>query len=78
MVMTTEEVTSKLLDYAITLVDYCCNQEECNEARLFELEAINDLNEENEALKITILKYSSLRNIQDNAHDQGLFGNDGI
>lgn len=44
--MTTEEVTSKLLDYAITLVDYCCNQEECNEARLFELEAINDLNEE--------------------------------
>ena len=31
---------------------------------------INDLNEENEALKITILKYSSLRNIQDNAQSK--------
>ncbi len=31
---------------------------------------INDLDEENEALKITILKYSSLKNIQDNAQSR--------
>lgn len=31
---------------------------------------INSLNEENEALRITILKYSSLKNIQDSAQNQ--------
>lgn len=44
--MTAEEVASKLLDYGCSFANYCSGQEECNEARLYELEAISDINEE--------------------------------
>ena len=65
-----------VVSFALTIL-FCGSMTILGDSRVYEMQKqvrdldkqINDLKENNEALKVTILKFSSLENIEENARD---------